>query len=210
MTEISHPSPTLALQHSNHLDLLFEIYMLRKVRKRLTSKLKSFEKLLKSGKTLEFSYNFEALKAIITENSTQLKNLLAKIDNDYNLFDLTKNLKRCELYIQNLKKERKKKNIDLETFELTKGHYLQQILDTQDRLKQLKIRATDYYQELRSELIEFEDQKIRLSTEKLRKNINKEDFKEKSQEFEYLKRIVEDKLAFLKVRILDYEFEVIE
>jgi len=129
MTEITFNSPVQESKQLNQLDLLFEIYRLRIVRKKLTSKLKSFEKLLKSGKTINIGYKLEALKAIITENNTQLKNLLAKVDSNSNLFDLSKDLKECELYIQNLTKERKKKRIDHKTFELTKGHYLQKILN---------------------------------------------------------------------------------
>ena len=153
MTEITFNSPIPGLKELSQLDLLFEIYKLRKVRKKLTSKLKSLEKLLKSGRTPQIGYKFEALKVIITENSTQLKILLAKVDGNSNLFDLTKNLKECELYIQNLTKERKKKRIDHKTFELTKGHYLQKILNIQDSIKQLKISASTYSLELRDELI---------------------------------------------------------
>ena len=207
MTEISYNNPTQDLPQSNQLDLLFEIYKLRIVRKRFTSKLKSFEKLLKSGRTLNIGYKFEALKVIITENDIQLKNLLAKVDGDCNLFDLTKNVKECELYIENLMKERKKNHIDPETFEITKGHYLQKILDIQDSLRQLKVSASAYSLELRDKLIALEDQRIRLTTEKMRRNITKEEFKKIKNEIENLKQIIEEKLAFLKVKILDNEFD---
>ncbi|MBY8989418.1 MAG: hypothetical protein KGD58_01580 [Candidatus Lokiarchaeota archaeon] len=207
MTEISTNKPIQDLTHSNQVDLLFEIYRLRKVRKQLNSKLTYVEKLLKSGRTLNIGYKFEALKVFITENSTQLKNLLAKVDDNSNLFDLTKNLNECELYIQNLIKQRKKEHIDQETFELTKGHYLKKILSIQDSIRQLKVSASTYSLELREELIMLEDQRIRLTTEKMRRNITKEEFKKNNQEIENLKQKLEDKLAFLQVKILDYEFD---
>ena len=207
MTEITFNSPIIGLKQLNQLDLLFEINKLRIVRKKLTNKLKSLEKLLKSGRTSQIGYKFEALKVIVTENDTQLKNLLVKVDSNSNLFDLTKNLKENELYIQNLKKERKKKRIDLKTFELTKAHYLQKILDIQDSIKQLKVSASTYSLELRDELIMLEDQRIRLVTEKMRKDITKEKFEKNNKEIENLKKSIEEKLAFLKVRILDYEFD---
>jgi len=207
MTEITFNSPIIGLKQLNQLDLLFEINKLRIVRKKLTTKLKSLEKLLKSGRTSQIGYKFEALKVIVTENDTQLKNLLVKVDSNSNLFDLTKNLKENELYIQNLKKERKKKRIDLKTFELTKAHYLQKILDIQDSIKQLKVSASTYSLELRDELIMLEDQRIRLVTEKMRREITKEEFEKNNKEIENLKKKIEEKLAFLKVRILDYEFD---
>ena len=207
MTELSLNKPIPNITLSNQLDLLFEIYKLRIVRKKLTSKLEFFEKSLKSGHVANNGYKFKALKSVITENSNRLKTLVANVKPDCNLFDFTKNLIEYGIYIENLVKERKKRNIDLETFELTKGHYLQKILDTQENLKQLKVNATDYYDELRNDLIRFEDQRIRLTTEKLKKKITKDEFKEKSREIENLKQEVEDKLAFLKVEILDYKFD---
>jgi hypothetical protein len=187
----------------NQLDLLYEIYKLRIVRKKLIFKLRSLEKTLKSRITSELEYKFEALKTIITENSTKLKNLLGKVGGNCNLFDLTKNFNKFELYIENLITELKKKHIDLETFELTKGHYLKQILDIQDCIRQLKVSASAYSRELREELIMLEDKRIRLTTEKMRKNITKEDFKEQLKEIDNLKQIIEEKLAFLKIEILD-------
>ncbi|MFX1477391.1 MAG: hypothetical protein ACFFCI_04595 [Promethearchaeota archaeon] len=194
-------------EQSNQLDILYEIYRLKKVRKKLTSKLNSLKKALKSGINVEIKYKFEALKVVIKENDIQHKNLLAILDTRFNLFELSKNLKDYDLYIENLEKERKKRLIDLETFEVTKGYYLQQILDTQESLKQLKLRATDYYQELRNELINLEDQRIRLTAEKIRNKIDSTEFSEKSKIIEKLKISVEEKLAFLKVKILDYDFE---
>ena len=208
MTEIRNKESVNVVEQVNQLDLLFEIYSLKKVRKKLTSKLKSLEKLLKSGRTLNIDYKFEALKVIITENSTQLRDLLPKIDAHHNVFDLTKSLNECELYFDNLMIERKKKHIDLETFELTKGHYLKQILDIQDSIRQLKINASAYSQELRNELIELEDQRIRFTTEKMRRNITKEDFKKKKQKLENQKENIEEKLAFLKVEIIDLNLGV--
>jgi len=53
----------------------------------------------------------------------------------------------------------------------------------------------------------LKDQRIRLNTEKMRRNITKEEFKKKNKEIENLKKKIEEKLAFLEVRILDYEFD---
>jgi len=207
MTETRLDTPLQELKQVNQLDLLFEIYRLRIVRKKLISKLKSFEKLLKSGSTSNIQYKFEALKVIITENGSLLKNLILKLDPDCNLFELIKNFEECELYIKNLTKERRKMHVNIETFEITKGHYLQKMIDITDNIKQLKVNASGYFQELRGELIALEDQRIVLTTEKMRKTLTKEEFEEKFKEIESLKQNVEEKLAFLKVKILDYEID---
>ena len=143
MTELKFKEPLQEVKRFYQLDSLFEIYRLRIVRKKLISKLKSFEKLLKSGNTSNILYKFEALKVVITENDYYLKNLILKVDADCNLFELIKNLEECELYIENLTKERKKKRVNLETFEITKGHYLQKMIDIKDNMRLLKIKLNN-------------------------------------------------------------------
>ena len=143
MTELKFKEPLQEIKQYYQLELLFEIYRLRIARKKLISKLKSFKKLLKSGNTSNIQYKFEALKVVITENDTHHKKLILKVDADCNLFELIKNLEECELYIRNLTKERKKKRVNLETFEITKGHYLQKMIDIKDNMRLLKIKLNN-------------------------------------------------------------------
>ena len=63
------------------------------------------------------------------------------------------------------------------------------------------------YHELKDQLIALDDQHIVLKTEKLRKKISKEEYKEKHEKIEKEKQKIEDKIAFLKVEIIDYEFD---
>ncbi|KKM04468.1 hypothetical protein LCGC14_1763860, partial [marine sediment metagenome] len=93
-----------------------------------------------------------------------------------------------------------------ETYELTRGYYLQRIIDIIDDLKQLKKSALSYYQELKNSLIGFEDQRIGINTDKMRKIITKEEFKVKHKKIEKDKQEIEEKMAFLQVKIIDCEF----
>ncbi len=192
----------------NQFNLLFEIYKLKKVRELLSSKLNTIEKLLKSGHNSNILYKFEALKVVITGNDNSYKNLTAELIDEYNVFDLIKRLEENILYLENLDRERKKKHIDSESYEITKGYYLQKLIDTKDNLRQLKKQALSYYQELKDKLITLEDQRIILATEKERKKLTKEEYKVELKIIEKFKQEIEEQLAFLNVKIIDYDLKL--
>jgi hypothetical protein len=193
---------------SNQFNLLFEIYKLKKERELLSSKLNTIEKLLESAYNNNILYKFEALKVIITENDNLYRNLTAKLLDEYNVFDLVKRLDEDILYLKNLDRARKRKNIDSESYEITKGYYLQNILQIKENLGQLKEQALPYYEELKDRFITFEDQRIKLATEKERKKISKEEYKIELKKIEKFKQEIEEELAFLNVEIIDYDLKL--
>ncbi len=206
MTEIQIKEKFQELENQNQLDIIFEIYNLREVRKRIQSKLNSFQRKLKSSPSPSIKYSFEALKVIITENTSMLKDLKTKINSKNDLFELAKNLEENQIYLNNIEKEQKKLRIEPDTYEITRGYYLQKIIDAIDDLKQLKKSALSYYKELKSNLIDLEDQRISITTDKMRKDITKEECKIKLQKIEKAKQEIEGKMAFLQVKIIDCEF----
>lgn len=205
MTEIKIEERFQGINHLDQLDFLFEIYNLRETRKKIDSKLNSIKRKLKSNTDLNTINGLEALKVIITEDNSRLKNLTKKIVARYNLFELVRNLENNKIYLKNLEKERKNLRIEPETYEITRGHYLQKMIDINNSLIQLRISALSYFEVLKDDLITLEDQRIVLTTDKMRKNITKKDFKEKMKKVEVSKQKIEEKLAFLQVEIIDYE-----
>ncbi|KKK41328.1 hypothetical protein LCGC14_0725440 [marine sediment metagenome] len=198
------------LLHENEqffqLDFLFEIYSLREVRKKIGSKLNSIQRKLKSSSSPSINYSLEALKVIVTENNSRFKDLKAKINSKTDLFELIKNLEKNQIYLKNIEKDKKLLRTESETYELTRGYYLQRIIDIIDDLKQLKKSALSYYQELKNSIVGLEDQRIGINTDKMRKIITKEEFKVKHQKIEKDKQEIEEKMAFLHVKIIDCEF----
>ncbi|MFX1487574.1 MAG: hypothetical protein ACFFBI_00380 [Promethearchaeota archaeon] len=207
MTEIKLEKPLQETEQFIQLDLLFKVYKQRKIRKVLQGKLIILENSLRSINTQNANYKFEALKTVINENNSILKNLEKKLAPYDDLFKLIKNLEENKLFLENLEKARKKRRIDAEHYEIAKGYYLQKLLDIGQNLNQLKSRALNYSRELKDTLITFEDRRIVLTTEKMRKRITKEEFKEKLKEIEIDKQKIEEKLAFLQVEIIDYNLE---
>jgi hypothetical protein len=203
MVEIKLKESFKKINQLNQLDILFEIYKLREAKKKIESKLNSMKRELKSSNNLNIINNLEALKVIVTEDNSRYKDLTTKVNSNYDLFELGKNLAESKIYLKNLESERKNLRIDPETYEITRGYYLQKVIDTINSLTQLRNSALSYFEELKNELITLEDQRIVLTTDKMRRIITKEVFKEKINDIEVSKQRIEEKLAFLQVEIID-------
>ncbi|MHA1932358.1 MAG: hypothetical protein ACW96X_07440, partial [Promethearchaeota archaeon] len=89
MIEIRIKEPIQRFEDYNQLDLLFETYRLRKIRKKLNSKLKSFEKSLTSEDSTKIQYKFQVLKAVITENEGNYRQVTSQLKNWNNVFNLS-------------------------------------------------------------------------------------------------------------------------
>ncbi len=208
MTEIEYIekiNPGFQKKQFMQLDLLFKIYNLRNTRKKLRRKLKFLEKSMKRDSNVNFARKIEAFKVISTENNTKFKDAMSKLENSYNIFKFAKELENNNQYLTNLNKKRNKRHLDPNSYEMTKGYYLQKIIDINDNVKHLKDLAVPYFQELKDELIMLEDQRIKLITEKLKKTIDKDMVAQESKEIEKLKLQKEEKLAFLTVEVIDFE-----
>ena len=73
MTEIQLKELLPENEQFFQLDLLFENYSLREVRRKIKSKLNYIQRKLKSSSSPSINYSFEALKVIIIENSSKVK-----------------------------------------------------------------------------------------------------------------------------------------
>ena len=210
LTEIEYSNKNKHIfedERFEQLELLFEIYKLRNIRKKLRKKLKSLEKIIKREYNKNFANKFEAFKIVSTENNAKLEDIMSKLKTSYNIFKLVKDRENNHQYLANLDKARRKGRINSEQYEIAKGFYLQKLIDINDNISHLRDIAISYFQELKDKLIMLEDKRIRLNTEKLRKKITKEEFNQKSSEIESLKHQLEEKLAFLEVEIIDLELE---
>ncbi len=208
MTEIEYIerfNPNLREKQFIQLDLLFNIYNLRITRKKLRRRLKFLEKSMKRDINKNFARKIEAFKVVSTENNAQFKDTMSKLENSYNIFKFAKELENYNKYLTNLNKKRNKRLLDPNSYEITKGYYLQKLIDIKHNVKHLKDLAAPYFQVLKDELIMLEDQRIKLITEKLKKTIDKDKFAQESKEIETLKLQKEEKLAFLMVEVIDFK-----
>lgn len=200
---INKINPTSRDEQFKQLELLFEVYRLRYKRKKLRKKLKSIEKDIKPETSKLNIKKLQALKVISAEINSELKSIMLRLKESCDIFKLLNEIENNRVYLANLDEARKKRKIDTQQYEMTKGFYLQKLIEINDHINQLRNIACFYYQKLKNQLITLEDSRIKLSTKKLRKKISKEDFLKKSDELESLKHHLEEKLAFLKVEIID-------
>jgi hypothetical protein len=210
LTEIEYNNklnPSFRDEQFKQLELLFEVYRLRNNLKKLRKKLISIEKEVKRDISKPFTNKIEALKVISVEINAKLKKVMLRLKKSYNIFNLLDELENNQCYLVNLDKARKKRNIDTQQYEITKGFYLQKLIKINNHINQLKNIAVLYFQELKNRVIKLEDSRIKLSTEKFRKKISKDEFLKKSDKIESLKHHLEEKLAFLKVEIIDLELD---
>jgi len=189
------------------LELLFEIYKLRENRKKLREKLRNLEKMIKRNTNKNITNRIEAFRIVAAENNEKFEEIMSTLKTSYNIFKLLNDEKDNRCFLRNLEEARKKRKVDLQQYEITKGYYLQKLLEINNSIDHLREVAISYYQVLEDNLIHLEDQRIKLTTEKLRKKIVKEEFHQKSQELESLKHQLEEKLAFLEVEIIEKELD---
>ncbi|MHA2132181.1 MAG: hypothetical protein ACW99L_19590, partial [Promethearchaeota archaeon] len=76
-----------------------------------------------------------------------------------------------------------------------------------ESFEKLKFAAVSYYHDVKDDMIDLEDQRIVITTEKMRKTISNDEFKESIAKIENDKQKIGEKLAFLKVKIIDYSLE---
>jgi len=179
LTEIEYINkinPSFRDEQFEQLELLFEVYRLRNKRRKLRKKLKSIEKDIKPDTSKLTIKKFQALKVVSAEINGKLKNIISRLKESCNIFRLLNEIENTRSYLANLDKARKKRNIDTQQYEMTKGFYLQKLIEINDHINQLKNIAVLYFQVLKDKLITLEDSRIKLSTEKFRKKISKNEF----------------------------------
>jgi len=210
MTEIKYRNkikPTSKNEGFQQIELLFEVYKLRNNREKLRLKLKTLEKMIKREINKSLTNKIEAFKLVSAENNVKIKDIISELNISYNIFKMLEDLENNHHYLANLEEARKKRRVNAQEYEMAKGFYLQKSIDIYNSINQLKNIAILYFQELKDNLILLEDQHIKLTTEKLREKVSKEEFNQKSHEIESLKHQLEEKLAFLEVEIIDLELD---
>jgi len=129
-------SENLDLIHSNKkyspLEILYELYNLIPRQRKLEKKIKRKKNLITNNKLYE-------------ENRRKINNLFGDLSPQYNIYQLYHLLKINNQYLKNLNKARKKRCIDVDTYESLRLEHLQNISSIESNLKELKILAEVYF-----------------------------------------------------------------
>ncbi len=142
-------------EYFNQLDLLFELYSLKKQQNEIKKKLKELKKKIKRSPEEEVSTQFKALKFLSDEIKQKLKKVNSQIKEPYNFFEIKSQIQNIHNYISALNKSLKRKEIDINTRLITFNYYKDQLDDNKKNLKRIKIVAEEYFFYLRNQKLEL-------------------------------------------------------
>ena len=186
------------------LELLFQLFNLRKRKKELIKELDLAKKGLKRGFVKEIANRVKNLKRNIRAYKSNFESLKSKIGASYNIFEIKKNLEENTRYLNNLTKTHKKGLIKASTYETTRIDYAQKIEKGLRYIKRLKLLAQPFFSDLKEEAYSLESERILLRSERLERILSRSDYSRQKKEIDKKKSLLRKKLAFLNSEIFDF------
>ena len=106
-------------------DHLYIVHEFKVKREKLKKILKSIQKDNKKGK--DTAIRLEAIKRLIEENTREIDTHLSKLHEDFNLFELRKQVQKIEFHLNELKKAYSKNQIDEEIYKISHEYYMRNL-----------------------------------------------------------------------------------
>ncbi len=147
------------------LDLLYKIYKLDNQREILINKLYKLQKTIKKNSTENLSIKLKALKAVSNEILQKKKIIISQLEDSYNFFELSNQIKKLKQCILQLNKAIKRKKIDANTHRITRDYYKNQLKIQFNNLNKVRMVAKEY-------LIILKNQELQLKAEERFMNSN--------------------------------------
>ena len=192
-------------EYFNQLDLLFELYTLKKQQNEIKIKLKELKKGVKRSTEEETSTQFKALKFIFDEIKQKLIKVNSQIREPYNFFEIKSQIQNTNNYISELNKSFKRKEIDINTRLITFNYYKIQLDGYEKSLRRIRIVAEDYFFYLRNQKIELMANDSLMKKKLSRKKVKREEYEAFKKENSSKKNINRDVLSFLTEIILKFK-----
>ena len=147
------------------LDLLYKIYKLDNQREILINKLHKLQKIIKKNSNENLSIKLKALKAVSNEILQKKKIIISQLEDSYNFFELSNQIKKLKQCILQLNKAIKRKEIDANTHRITRDYYKNQLKIQFNNLNKVRMVAKEY-------LIILKNQELQLKAEERFMNSN--------------------------------------
>ena len=164
-------------EYFHQLDLLFELYSLKKQQNEIKIKLKSLKKRVKRSTEEEASMQFKALKFMSEEIKKKLKKVNSQIREPYNFFEINSQIQNIQNYISELNKSFKRKEIDINTRLITFNYYKSQLKGYEKSLRRIRIVAEEYFFYLRNQKIELMANNSLMKKKLSKKKVKREEYK---------------------------------
>ena len=192
-------------EYFNQLDLLFELYNLKKQQNEIKKNLKKLKKRAKRSTEEEVSTQFKALKFISNEIKQKLKKVNSQIREPYNFFKIKSQIQSINNYILELNKSFKRKEIDINTRLITFNYYKSQLDGYEKSLRRIRIVAEEYFFYLRNQKIELMATDSKMKKKMSRKKVKREEYKAFKKENSLKKDVSREAMSFLKEIILNFK-----
>jgi len=192
-------------EYFNQLDLLFELYNLKKQQNEIKIKLKELKKRVKRRKEEEVSTQFKALKFLSDEINQKLKKVNSQIREPFNFFEINSQIQNIHNYISELDKSFKRKEIDINIRLITFNYYKSQLKGYEKSIRRIRIVAEEYFFYLRNQKIELMANDSLMKKKMSRKKVTREEYKAFKKENSSKKGINREVLSFLTEVILKFK-----
>jgi small-conductance mechanosensitive channel len=189
----------------NQLDLLFELYNLKKQQNEIKIKLKELKKKVKRTTEEEVSTQFKALKFMSDEIKQKLKKVNSQIREPYNFFEINSQIQNINNYISELNKSFKRKEIDINTRLITFKYYKSQLDGYKKSLRRIRIVAEQYFFYLRNLKIELMANDSLMKKKMSRKKVEREEYEVIKKENSSKKDVNREVVSFLTEIILNFK-----
>ena len=192
-------------EYFNQLDLLFELYNLKKQKNEIKKKLKGLKKRVKRSTEEEISTQLKALKFLSNEINQKLKKANSQLREPYDFFNINSQVKNINNYISALNNSLKRKEIDIKTRLITFNYYKDQLDSHKKNLRRIKIVAEEYLFYLRNQKIELMAEDSIMKKKMLRKKVTREEYEAFKKENSSKKDINREVLSFLTEIIINFK-----
>ena len=129
-------------EYFEQLDHLYIVHEFKVKREKLKKILKSIQKDNKKGK--DATVRLEAIKRLIEENTRVIDKHLSELHEDFNLFDLRKQVQKIEFHVNELKKSYSKNQIDGEVYKISQEYYTRTLEAPSAFIDKMKILSNSY------------------------------------------------------------------
>jgi len=192
-------------EYFNQLDLLFELYNLKKQQNEIKIKIDELKKRVNRKTEEEVSTQFKALKFLSNEINQKLKIVNSQIREPYNFFKINSQITNINNYIAELNKSFKRKEIDINTRLITLNYYKNQLDGHKINLRRIKIVTEEYFFYLTNQKIELMADDGIMKKKMSRKKVKREEYEAFKKENSLKKDINREVLSFLTEIILNFK-----
>ena len=183
-------------EYFEQLDHLYKVHEFKVKREKLKKILKRIQKDNKKGK--DATVRLEAIKRLIEENTRGIDTHLSELYEEFNLFELRKQVQKIEFHLNELKKAYSKNQIDGEVFKISHEYYIGNLEAPSACMDKMKILSHAYLGILHNKKVDLSIEFNKLKN--LRKK-NKIGYEELKSDVISKIKLLEKKTQFFKTII---------